>query len=102
MSVISSSHCSDASEDGNVCIMCLYMYCNLATMCTHTNLHENVSTYVIPRIFFSELESNTNHSQSTNKSKRKNSPILHNPALQHLQHYVNSNFHPDFHRDGKI
>lgn len=72
-------------------------------MCTHISLHENVSIYIChSKNFFSELESNTNHSRSTNKSNRKNSPILHNPALQHLQHYVNSNFHPDFHRDGKI
>jgi len=52
--------------------------------------------------FFSELESNTNLSQSTNKSKRNKSPLLLNPALQHLQHCVNSNFQPDFHKDGKL
>ncbi|XP_060862176.1 putative leucine-rich repeat-containing protein DDB_G0290503 isoform X1 [Metopolophium dirhodum] len=62
MSVISSSHCSDASGE--------------------------------------ELESNESHPESIHKTKRKKASILSNPAFQHLQHYMNTNFQPDFHRDG--
>lgn len=54
-------------------------------------------------LFFLELESNKSHTQSIHKSKRKRAPpILSNPVIEHLQHYVNSNFQPDFHRDGKL
>ncbi|KAE9538187.1 hypothetical protein AGLY_006159 [Aphis glycines] len=59
MSVISSSHCSDASEE--------------------------------------ELESNKSHSLSIHKSKKKKAS---NPTFQHFQHYMNTNFQPDFHGDG--
>jgi len=50
--------------------------------------------------YFSELESNESHCQSTHKSKRKKASVLSNPAIQHLKHYMNTNFQPDFHRDG--
>lgn len=48
--------------------------------------------------FFSDLESNVSHSRSTHKTRRKKAP---NPRVEQLQHYVNTNFQPDFHKDGK-
>ncbi|XP_026817802.1 protein PFC0760c-like [Rhopalosiphum maidis] len=65
MSVISSSHCSDASDEE-----------------------------------LAELESNGSHSRSIHKSKRKKASMRSNPTFQHLQHYMNTNFQPDFHGDG--
>lgn len=50
------------------------------------------------KLFFPELESNTSHSRSVHKSKKR-TPLLSNLALEHLR-YVNKNFQPDFHRDG--
>lgn len=50
------------------------------------------------KIIFSELESNTSHSRSLHKSKKR-TPLLTNLALENLR-YVNKNFQPDFHRDG--
>lgn len=50
---------------------------------------------------FAELESNISHSLSSDKPKNKRNPIFSNPAVENLQHYVNKNFQPDFHKDGK-
>lgn len=50
--------------------------------------------------FFSELESHTSRSPPIHKSKRNRVPILSNPAYKNL-HFVNKNFQPDFHKDGK-
>lgn len=47
----------------------------------------------------SELESNKSHSLSIHKSKKKKAS---NPTFQHLQHYMNTNFQPDFHGDGNL
>lgn len=58
-----------------------------------------VDSYSEP-FFFSELESHTSRSPPTHKSKRKRVPILSNPAYKNL-HFVNKNFQPDFHKDGK-
>jgi hypothetical protein len=66
----------------------------------HISLSLNVNTFIIDN-HFSELESNLSHSRSTHKLKRKKAPVLSNPAFEHLQHYVNTNFQPDFHTDGK-
>lgn len=60
----------------------------------------NITTYICNIDIFSELESNISLSRSIHKLKRKKAPILSNPAFEHLQHYVNTNFQPDFHRDG--
>lgn len=49
---------------------------------------------------FLELESHISRSQSTHKSKKKRASLLSNPIYENL-HYVNKNFQPDFHKDGK-
>lgn len=67
-------------------------------MYKHVILHTNIYLYYC-KLFFSELESNTSHSRSIHKLKKK-TPQLSNLALEHLR-YVNKNFQPDFHRDGK-
>lgn len=70
-------------------------------MCKH-NLYFKVNIYFYHcNQFFSDLESNISHSRSTHKSKKKKPTIFSNPGIEHLQHYVNTNFQPDFHRDGK-
>lgn len=77
------------------------MYHYVVTWQLYISLHLNESIYLCHcETYFSELESNESHSRSIHKSKRKKASILSNPAIQHLQHYMNTNFQPDFHRDG--
>lgn len=55
---------------------------------------------MVNHFLFLELESHISRSQSTHKAKKKRASLLSNPTYENL-HYVNKNFQPDFHKDGK-